>query len=124
MTLAQAEAFVRTVYKMTKRSPLIYTSAKWANGEPIGVGRTSLGGAIGAQSVLARCDLWLSDYRETPQLPAAWDGRGWRLWQYAENINDLTARAVPGVFQCDRNVFSGDKAALYRFWQGRSSYQS
>lgn len=124
MTLAQAEAFVQTVYQATGRMPLVYTHPTWANGGTLGRRRLSLGGAVSPDSPLARCDLWLADYRESPEVPYAWAHRGWRLWQYVGNETESDAaygsvpRAVPGVSHCDRNMFAGDKAALYRFWKG------
>lgn len=125
MTLAQAEAFVQTVYQSTGRLPLIYTHPSWADGQRHGRAGLRLSAPISPHSLLARCELWLADYREQPELPYAWADRGWRLWQYA---GDQTAadiaygaapRAVPGVSHCDRNLFAGDAPALYRFWTGR-----
>lgn len=129
MRLAQAEQFVRTVYQATGRLPMVYTHPKWANGEKLGRGGRTLGGAIAPGSVLARCDLWLADYREQPEVPYAWADRGWKLWQYLANEDDsntaygATSRAIPGVSHCDRNLFAGDSAALHRFWRasGRTS---
>jgi lysozyme len=79
-------------------------------------------------SLLARCELWLADYREEPQLPIAWSGKGWKLWQYvADETSQNFAygsepRHVEGVGHCDRNMFNGDAAELNRFWKngGRS----
>jgi lysozyme len=124
MRLAQAEAFVQAVYRATGRLPLIYTHPKWANGETMSRRGLSLGGAITPQSMLGRCDLWLADYREIPEVPYAWQDRGWRLWQYVANEDDshaaygTTPRAIAGVSHCDRNLFSGDAAELYRYWKG------
>jgi lysozyme len=76
-------------------------------------------------SILARCELWLCDYRDQPEVPMAWADRGWRLWQYVANESPADAaygtvpRAVQGVSHCDRNLFAGDAAELYRFWTGR-----
>ena len=77
MTVAQAEEFVSAIYQATRRMPLIYTHPKWANGEPYGKGGQSLAQPIGPQSILASCDLWLADYRPTPEVPWAWSRRGW-----------------------------------------------
>ncbi len=124
MTLAQAEAFVQTIYQATGRLPVVYTQSNWANGMKVGR-RVSLGAPIPPTSILARCDLWLADYRETPEVPLAWADRGWRLWQYAGDETELDAaygsvpRAVVGVSHCDRNVFAGDAPGLYRFWNSR-----
>ena len=124
MTLDQAEAFVRAIEQATGRLPLVYTHPSWADGVPSGRGRVRLREPISSSSILARCDLWLADYREEPQLPSAWGGKGWRLWQYAGNETEADAaygsepKAVAGVSHCDRNLFAGDAPALYRFWKG------
>jgi lysozyme len=75
--------------------------------------------------MLARCDLWLADYREQPELPNAWADRGWRLWQYAGDQTEAdiaygaARRTISGVSHCDRNLFAGDASQLYQFWKGR-----
>ena len=76
MTLAQAEAFVQAIEQATGRLPLVYTHPSWADGVPSGRGRVRLTAPISSSSILARCDLWLADYREEPQLPSAWAGEG------------------------------------------------
>ncbi len=123
MNLSQAEAFVEAVYRSTGRLPLVYTHPIWANGEAYGRFRISLDRAVDSRSILARCDLWLADYRDQPELPLAWARRGRRLWQYAGDENGdrggalgPLSRAVAGVEKCDRNLFAGDAAALYRYW--------
>lgn len=122
MRVSQAEAFVRVVQRATGRLPLVYTHPTWANGERFGRRNISLGEAVGPHSILARCDLWLADYREDPVVPYAWASRGWHLWQYAANETEADAaygsvpRAIAGVSHCDRNLFAGDTAALYRYW--------
>jgi len=124
MTLAQAEAFVQAIEQATGRLPLVYTHPSWADGVPSGRGRVRLTAPISSNSILARCDLWLADYREEPQLPSAWAAKGWRLWQYAGNETEADGaygsepKAVAGVSHCDRNLFAGDATALYRFWKG------
>jgi lysozyme len=127
MTLAQAEEFVQVVQQATGRLPLVYTHAAWANGERAGRRGVRLREPVGPGSILARCDLWLADPREEPQVPYAWADRGWRLWQYVANESQSDAaygsvsRAVPGVTHCDRNLFAGNSTELYRFWgAGRS----
>jgi lysozyme len=111
MTLEQAEAFVQAVSSATGRLPLIYVHATWANG----------GMRITPRSILARCGLWIVDYHESPTIPLAWAKSGWRLWQYASDEyagrrNRGRTRAIQGLNRCDRNLFSGDVAALHRFW--------
>ncbi|SJZ39266.1 lysozyme [Enhydrobacter aerosaccus] len=125
MTLVQAEVFVQTVYAATGRLPMIYTQPNWANGRRVARGLT-LGQPIPPTSILARCDLWLADYRESPEVPVAWAGRGWHMWQYAGDETELDAaygsvpRAVQGVSHCDRNLFAGNEAALLRYWNSRA----
>ena len=74
---------------------------------------------------LARCALWVADYHNSPEIPAAWEAKGWRLWQYA---GDESAgrpaygqtSIVKGVSHCDRNLFNGDATALDRFWSAEA----
>lgn len=127
MTLSQAEDFVATIMAATGRLPLLYVQPSWADGQVNRRTGQSLGGAIQPGSLLAGCDLWLADYRQEPELPAAWAERGWRLWQYAGDGGPggsgpfgPLSRAVPGVDRCDRNVFGGDVAALAAYWSGSS----
>jgi lysozyme len=111
MTLEQAEAFVQAVASATGRLPLVYVPPTWANG----------GARITPDSILARCGLWVADYHDSPEIPLAWATSGWRLWQYAgdEHAGHRAHghnRIVQGLDRCDRNLFNGDVAALYRFW--------
>jgi lysozyme len=127
MDINQAEEFVRTVYQSTGRLPLVYTHPTWANGGTYGHRGLSLGQAVSPDSILTRCDLWVVDYREEPEVPSAWARRGWRLWQYAGDFSaddaayGSASRALAGVDRCDRNLFAGDAAALYRFWGTRGA---
>ena len=126
MKLAQAEEFVQAVQRATGRLPLVYTHPAWANGERYGRRRLNLDRPVTPGSLLSRCDLWLADYRETPEIPHAWADRGWRLWQYAADetaanfAHGSEPRAVAGVGHCDRNLFAGDAAGLHRFWNGKT----
>ncbi len=123
MTLGQAEEFVYAVQRATGRLPMVYTHAAWANGEKYGKRNLRLDRPVTTDSILARCDLWLADYREYPELPEAWSRKGWRLWQYAADETHANfaygsaSRAVEGVTHCDRNLFNGNEADLYRFWR-------
>ena len=121
MELAQAEAFVLAVRQATGRLPMVYVHPNWANGiSP--PGRSQRIDPIMPGSILARCELWLADYREEPELPMGWADRGWRLWQYVgdQTVADVAYGSEPnmvqGVSHCDRNLFAGDAAALQRFW--------
>jgi lysozyme len=122
MTLAQAEEFVHVVQQATGRLPMVYTHARWANGGRSGKRGTRLSAPVGPNSILARCDLWLADFREEPEVPNAWADRGWKLWQYAADETEANAaygsvpRAVPGITHCDRNLFAGNTADLHRYW--------
>jgi lysozyme len=114
MTLEQAEAFVQAVASATGRLPLVYVHPAWANSA-----------RITPDSILARCGLWVADYHDSPEIPLAWAASGWRLWQYAGD-EYAGHRAyghttiVRGLDRCDRNLFNGDAAALYRFWNAAS----
>jgi lysozyme len=126
MQLRQAEEFVRTILAATGRCPLIYTNPAWADGKPVGVARRSLGGSVNERSILARCPLWLADYRVVPQLPRAWKNKGWHFWQYAGDSEQGgphggRSRSVSGIESCDRNLFHGDAAALAHFWKIEAS---
>jgi lysozyme len=121
MRLEQAEAFVRTVAEATGKLPVVYVHPTWANGDPLPGSGLSLGARITADSILARCSLWVADYHDSPEIPLAWAASGWRLWQYA---GDESAgrpaygqtSIVQGVSHCDRNLFNGDTTGLDRFW--------
>lgn len=121
MRLDQAETFVQAVAEATGRLPLVYVHPIWANGDPLPNSGLSFGARITPDSILARCDLWVADYHDLPEVPLAWERRGWRLWQYAA---DESARhpaygattIVAGISHYDRNLFRGDETELYRFW--------
>jgi len=124
MTMAQAEAFVIAVQRATGRMPMLYIHASYADGQRYGRRSVSLGQPIMPGSLLAQCDLWVADHRETAQVPYAWAQRGWRLWQYAADQTDADSaygapsKAVAGLTHCDRNLFAGDQVALYQYWKG------
>ncbi|EPY01500.1 glycoside hydrolase family 25 protein [Magnetospirillum fulvum] len=122
MDIVRAEDFVRTVLMATGRLPILYIHPAWADGEAMGGRGRTLGGAIRPGSMLAACDLWLADYRAQPELPSAWVGRGWRLWQYAGDGTSggpfkPRTRQVAGIEKCDRNLFAADQATLIRYWK-------
>ena len=121
MRLDQAEDFVQTVARATGRLPVVYVHPTWANGDPLPNSGLSFGAAITPDSILARCDLWVADYHESPEVPRAWAARGWRLWQYAADESAShpaygATSIVAGLSHYDRNLFAGDAAALYQFW--------
>ncbi len=118
----QAEAFVQAVAQATGRLPVVvYVHPTWANGDPLLGSGLSLGARI------------------TPDFdPRALRPVGRRLPRLARDPaglggDRLAALAVcrrrecgppaygqtsivRGVSHCDRNLFNGDAAALYRFW--------
>lgn len=121
MSIEQAEEFVRAVTAATGRLPVVYVHPIWANGDPLPGSGLSLGARITPASILARCGLWVADYHDSPEIPLAWEGTGWRLWQYAGDETESRpaygqTSIVRGVSHCDRNLFNGDATALYRFW--------
>jgi lysozyme len=71
MRLSQAEAFVQTIQQRTGRLPVLYTHPKWADGHSMGRRKLALERPITPDSILARCDLWLADYRQEPEIPPA-----------------------------------------------------
>jgi lysozyme len=124
MRLAQAEAFVHAILQRTGRLPVLYTHAAWADGHQYGRRRQALDRPVTDRSILAQCDLWIADYRQQdPEIPSAWAGKGWKLWQYVANEDASHAaygtvpRAIPGISHCDRNLFNGGEAELYNFWR-------
>ncbi|CAN5812935.1 GH25 family lysozyme [soil metagenome] len=124
MRVDQAETFVQAVAQATGRLPVVYVHPTWANGDPLPNGY-SLGARITADSILARCALWVADYHDSPEIPTAWASPGWRLWQYAGDESPGRpaygqTNLVQGVSHCDRNLFNGDAAQLQRFWGAAS----
>lgn len=122
MRLDQAEAFVTAVAEATGRLPLVYVHPTWANGDPLPNSGLGLGARITPDSIVARCGLWVADYHDSPEVPLAWEGKGWRLWQYAGDETESRpaygqTTIVRGVSHCDRNLFNGDAAQLDRFWR-------
>jgi lysozyme len=121
MRLDQAEQFAQTVAEATGRLPVVYVHPTWANGDPLPNSGLSFGARITPDSILARCGLWVADYHDSPEIPFAWEARGWRLWQYAGDETEsrpayAQTSIVRGVSHCDRNLFNGDATALYQFW--------
>jgi len=126
MTLDQAEAFVRTVQDATGRLPVVYVHPTWANGDPLPRSNNRLDAPITQSSILARCDLWVADYHDSPEIPLAWANRGWKFWQYAADESDSkpaygATSTVAGLTHCDRNLFNGDTADLFHYWTGRAA---
>ncbi|HSX58886.1 MAG TPA: glycoside hydrolase family 25 protein [Tahibacter sp.] len=105
MTLAQAEAFVQAVHQQTGRWPGVYGGSYL---------KQLLGSAT--TSVLGNCWLWISEYANQPAIAALWPS--WTLWQYTDGSVGPNPHSVPGVGNCDRDMFNGDLATLQRWWAG------
>ncbi len=105
---------MQAVAEATGRLPVVYVHPTWANGDPLPNSGLSLGARITPESILARCGLWVADYHDSPEIPFAWEARGWRLWQYA---GDESAgrpaygqtNIVAGVSHCDRNLITATR---------------
>ena len=123
MTLAQAEDFVQAVQQATGRLPMRLHPSGWANGQLSGRRGSASAQPVDANSILARCDLWLADYREAARgalrLGAIAAGGSGSMPPTRPRPMPPTARvprAVAGVSHCDRNLFAGDNEALHRYW--------
>jgi len=105
MTLEEARAFVTHVREATGRWPGLYS------GHYI---KDLLG--TSTDSVLANCWFWLSQYGPTPVVPPNWPA--WTMWQYTDGGLGPEPHTVPGIGRCDRDQFSGSRAALRSLWKG------
>lgn len=102
--ISGALGWVDVVTQALGREPLVYTGPGFFLGQL----------KAGHVSELARCPLWLADYRERPQTPAPW--LGWHLWQYTDRqpvagITSARGEPVP----VDASRWHGDEASL-RAW--------
>jgi len=68
--------------------------------------------------VLANCWLWLSQFGNTPVVPANWPS--WTMWQYTDGKMGPQPHDVDGVGPCDRDKFNGDLDALGKLWKTTS----
>jgi lysozyme len=108
MTLDGARAFVNRVNDSIGRFPGLY-------------GGVFLKQALGKNldPVLANCWLWLSQYGNTPVVPANWPS--WTMWQYTDGAVGPQPHTVDGVGPCDRDKFNGDLVALGKLWKAASA---
>lgn len=100
MTLAEAEEFVLEIALQVGRFPGLYS--------PMDFCHTQL--ATCHETILSECWLWMARVStEPPEVPVFWPT--WSLWQYTHD------GSVPGIVgPCDRNIWNGDMAGLYRLW--------
>ena len=103
MTLEQAEDFVNTVEAKTGKFPVLYGGGYLKD---LIKNKTD--------SVLTQCPLWLSQYRDVPQLPEGWSD--YTFWQYTDGTLGPNAVPVDGIGLCDRSLFRGDEDSLATFW--------
>jgi lysozyme len=103
MSLDEAKAFLSRVEGAVGRRPGLYS------GHYI---KELLGN--NADSFLADCWLWHSQYGPTPHIHHTWPM--WTMWQYTDGHVGPAPHAVVGIGPCDRNMFNGDAAALRRLW--------
>ncbi|HEX8243944.1 MAG TPA: glycoside hydrolase family 25 protein [Longimicrobium sp.] len=103
MSIGKAEKFVTYVQEQTGRFPGLYAGddlRSMLNGHP--------------NQTLARCWLWLADWREKPRLIAGWNE--WTLWQYTDGGNGPEPRSCAGVSTCNRTQFNGDLTGLRKLF--------
>jgi lysozyme len=103
MTVAGAEQFVTRVQQATGRWPGFYSGAYI---------KQLLGNNKNA--TLANCWFWLSEYGDTPRVPANW--ATWTMWQYTDGSVGPEPHSVAGVGNCDRDQFNGDMDGLSKLW--------
>ena len=124
MTLAQAEAFVQTVYQATGRFPLVYTHPSWADGVPSGRGSVRLTTPISSQLHTGALRALAGGLSRGTAIALGVGGKGLaplavcRQRDRGDAAYGSVPRAVAGVSHCDRNLFAGDTTALYKFWKG------
>ena len=103
MSIGKAEQFVNFVQKETGRFPGLYA------GDDL---RSMLNGK--QNQTLAKCWLWLADWRDKPRLIPGWSE--WTLWQYTDGGNGPQPRSCAGVSSCNRTQFNGDLAGLRKLF--------
>lgn len=105
MTVSQAEAFVTRIHEKTGRYPVIYGGG--------GLLRDLMDGRFSA--VLAKCPLWLADYRANPKtIMPTWPK--WTLLQFTDGESGQQPHATPGSQGADRNSYAGSEAELRAAW--------
>lgn len=99
ISIAQAAEIVARIHQANGRLPAVYIGRWGPTGDGAGL----------PNSVLSRCNLWLSAYSSHPIPPPGWDT--WMLWQYTD------AGIVPGIGSpCDCSRFNGSSDDLAAWW--------
>lgn len=90
--------FLKTVKKLTKRKPIVYTGLSF--------GRKYL-----LKKEFAEYPLWIAHYtdKSTPGVPDAWKEKGWSFWQRSGGAYELHSIST------DYDVFNGSLDALEAF---------
>lgn len=105
MSLEQAKAFVNRIFEKTGKYPGLY-------------GGSLLKAQVqsGADAVLSKCWLWLSEYGPHAILPHGW--AQYAFWQYTDGNVGPGALPIDGIGHCDRDLFNGTAEGLVAFWKG------
>jgi lysozyme len=118
MRVDQAVAFVERIRERTGVYPGIYS------------GEYHLRQALSSRqvtnaqrSVLAKCWLWMANYRNEPRPTTPWSY--WSLWQYCGDGKGARPRSaypisVANIKKAERNIFRGNQSDLREFWQRRA----
>src|ERR1700731_2636561 len=121
MTVPQAVAFVQRIKERTGKYPGLYCSEYRLRQMLYGPGASATHRAI-----LTNCWLWIANYHFQPRNTAPWSD--WHLWQYTgDGKCDLRPRgsfpkSVANIRKAERNIFSGNNAALQAFWREHAWY--
>jgi lysozyme len=103
MSLDEARAFVTRVNSRIGRYPGLYSGS---------LIKQTLG--QNKDPILAQCFFWLAEYGNQAIVPANWPT--WSLWQYTDGNIGSQPHSVPGIGNCDRDMFNGSLDALKSLW--------
>ena len=118
MRLDQAVAFVERIRERTGVYPGIYSGEYHLHQSVNGRRVTNA-----QRSVLAKCWLWMANYRSEPRPASPWSF--WSLWQYCGDGKGARPRSaypisVANIKKAERNIFRGSQSDLKEFWQRRA----
>jgi lysozyme len=118
MRADQAVAFVERIRERTGVYPGIY-SGEYHLGQVLNNPRVT----NAQRNVLAKCWLWIANYRNEPRATSPWNY--WSLWQYCGDGRGARPRSVypisvANIKKAERNIFRGNSSDLREFWQRRA----
>jgi lysozyme len=118
MRADQAVAFVERIRERTGVYPGIY-SGEYHLGQVLNSPRVT----NTQRNVLAKCWLWIANYRNEPRATSPWNY--WSLWQYCGDGRGARPRSVypisvANIKKAERNIFRGNQSDLREFWQRRA----